>query len=143
MPLNGLNVGKDVSIDIITPQGTFNFNVRTDFKSKQAVEKRKSNAADGTIRHVWIPGGWEGSFKFDRGDANVDNFFCVQEALYYAGFPISTATITETITEVDGSISQYLYEGVQLALDDAGNKQGDDLVKGEIGFAASKRLQLV
>lgn len=143
MPLNGMNVGKDVSIDIVTQQGRFAFDIRTDFKSKAMTEKRKSVAADGTIRWAYIPGGWEGSFAFDRADSNVDDFFCEQEALYYAGFPVSTCTITETITNPDGTISQYLYEGVQLSLDNAGDKKGDDLIKGEVGFCASRRLKLV
>ena len=143
MPLNGLNFGKDVAIDIVTSQGPFNFNIRTDFKSRAMTEKRKSVGADGTIRMVYIPGGWEGSFKFDRGGPEVDDFFCEQEQLYYDGAIIQTATITETIQEPDGSISQYLYEQVQLSLDDAGTKQGDEIVKGEVSFWAGRRLKLV
>jgi hypothetical protein len=143
MPFNGLNVGRDVSIDIVTQLGRFNFNIRTDFKAKAMTNKRKSVGADGVIRHVYLPDGWEGSFAFDRADSAVDDFFCVQEDLYYQGVPIQTATITETITNVDGTISQYLYEGVCLSLDNAGDKKGDDLIKGEIGFGASRRLKIV
>ncbi|MFD2271412.1 hypothetical protein ACFS07_10430 [Undibacterium arcticum] len=37
-------------------------------------------------------------------------------------------TITETIQEVSGSISQYRYLQVLLTLEDAGNYKGDDSV---------------
>lgn len=142
MPVNGFTVGKDVYLDIVTQIGAARFNIRTSFQSKQNVDKRKSKGMDGTTRHIFLPDGWEGSFKFDRNGPSIDDFFAQREAQYYAGQPILSATITETISEQDGTISQFMYTGVEMAYDDAGEKKGDDITKQTISFMASKRLSL-
>jgi hypothetical protein len=47
--------------------------------------------------------------------------------------------ITETITEVDGSISQWRYEGVMFAMPEHGNWKGDAKVSQRLEWCASFR----
>ncbi|MFD2271836.1 hypothetical protein ACFS07_13390 [Undibacterium arcticum] len=51
-------------------------------------------------------------------------------------------TITETIQEVSGSISQYRYLQVLLTLEDAGNYKGDDSVHQKMRFVAARRVKV-
>lgn len=143
MSINGFSVGKDVSVDIVTQLGAFTFRVRTGFESRPRYAERESHSLDGINRHIPIPSGWEGSLELDRGDNNVDAFFAATEALYYSGQPIQRATITETITNPDGSVSQYQFVGVTLMLREAGSWKGDDKTMMRMDFRSQKRNQIL
>ena len=78
----------------------------------------------------------------DRSNSAVDDYFAQLESNYYAGLTIGAAQITETITEVNGGITQYRYTGVMLKLDDAGELSGENLVKQKMSWCASKRLKI-
>jgi hypothetical protein len=51
-------------------------------------------------------------------------------------------TITETIAEVSGAITQYRYLGALLKLDDAGDYAGDATVKQKVSFVCSRRVKV-
>lgn len=141
MPLSGMNVERDFSVEIYDPLtgGTTAFAIITGFNKKQRTKSLESNAIDGTIRFAELPDGWEGSFDFDRASRALDDFIARAEAAYYAGVNVPASTILETITEVDGSMSQYRYEGCVFKLDDGGNAKKGELVKMKLNFKASKR----
>lgn len=142
MPVNGFSVGKDVSLDIIGPQGPLRFSYITGFTSKPDITDGKVKGLDGITRHVRFPDGWSGSFSIERQDSTVDDYFAQLEANYFAGLNELPITITETITEVSGGISQYRFVGVLLKLDDAGDFKGDATIKQKITFMASRRLKV-
>jgi len=143
MPSNSFNVGKDVTLQVVTPQGPLNLPVTTTgFESKPQYSKLRSKGLDGVNRGANIPDGWEGSITLDRSNSVVDDFFAAQEAGYYAGQNVLNATITETIREINGSVSQYRYIGVCLSFDEAGSKKGDQLISQTIGFYASQRIKV-
>lgn len=143
MPINGFSVGRDVSLDIVGPSGPLRFNLVTKFSSKQDVQDKKIKGIDGITRPVRFFDGWTGSFEIERQDSTVDDYFSQLEANYYAGLNEASVTITETITEVSGSITQYRYLGVLLKLDDAGDWAGDATVKQKLSFVASRRVKVV
>jgi hypothetical protein len=136
-PRKGMYALRNQGVSVVT------FNNLTEFESKQIVAEPKSWPLNGPPIFLMIPDGWDGSFDLDRADSNADSFFASQEALYYAGFPIVSATINETIANPDGSLSQFMYVGVVLTLEDAGKKKGDDLVKMKVKFKASTRTQIL
>lgn len=142
MPANGLNVGRDQVVDINTSRGTLRQAIRTGFMSRQITESLESKAADGVNRFAELPAGWEGSFDFDRASSDMDDYFAQAEADYYGGVGTDQITITETISEVSGAVSQYRYTGVALKFDDAGDKGGSKLVKQKVSFKASKRVKV-
>ena len=142
MPQNGFTVGRDVSLDIIGPSGPLRFNLITKFTSKQEVKDQKIKGLDGITRPVRFFDGWSGGFELERQDSTVDDYFCQLEDNYYAGLNEASVTITETITEVSGAVSQYRYVGVLLKLDDAGDKSGDATVKQKLSFISSRRLKV-
>jgi hypothetical protein len=140
--VNQFSVGRDISVTIVTQLGIAQFNNFTEFQSRQTKVKVKSKGIDGVVRHIWLPDGYEGSMTYDRMDPGLDNYFASEEALYYAGAPVLSATIIETITESTGAVSAFQYLGVQMEAEDLGTWKGDDKVPQKVTFAASQRMQL-
>lgn len=142
MPVNGFSVGRDVTLDIIGPQGPVKFALITKFSSKPNVTENKITGLDGICRYQLLPDSWEGSFEIERANNSLDDYFAELERQYYAGQNLPPGTITETITEPGGGISQYRYEQVQLKLDDAGEWSGDKSVAQKVMFYASRRKKV-
>lgn len=142
MPLNGFSVGRDIALTLIGPTGPINLSLITSFKSKPDITDQKIKGLDGITRHVRFPDGWSGTFQIERQDSTLDDYYAQLEANYYAGMNETSVTLTETITEVDGSVSQYQYTGVLLKLDDAGEWKGDATVKQSVSFVAQRRFKV-
>lgn len=142
MAVNGLSIGKDVSVALITSYGPVNFNITTSFHPKAKYHDLRSVGLDGTVRDAPIPAGWDITFKIDRGGASVDAYFAQVEADYFAGVPTQAGTILETITEPDGTVSQWRYDNVMLKYDDAGERVGDKTIQIGVHGTASRRIQV-
>lgn len=142
MPQNSFSVGRDVSLDIITSNGPLSFGLITKFTSKQDIVDKKVKGIDGITRHVRFPDGWSGTFDIERQDSTLDDYFATQEQQYYDGIAEQACTITETISEVDGSVTQFRYLGVLLKFDDAGDKSGDSTITQKLSFLASRRIKV-
>lgn len=142
MPINGYSVGRDVSLDIISATGPLRFSQVVGFSSKPDITDQKIKGLDGVTRHLRFPDGWSGSFRIERRNSAVDDYFSQWEANYYAGQNENPCTITETIREADGSISQYRYTGVLLKLDNAGDWAGDKSVNISVSFVAERRVKI-
>ena len=145
MPVNGFSVGRDVSLDIYdnNSRSILKIGTVTDFDAKQRATRIEVKRIDGTVAFLELPQGWEGSIGLERSDRNLDDFIANLEANYYTGQGILAATITETITEPDGTLTQYRFEGCVFKLDDAGSWKGDATVKMKLTWAASKRKKVV
>jgi hypothetical protein len=142
MPISGFTIGRDVSIDITMPQGPVRFSIVTGFSKKQISTGIESKGLDGKNRFGEIPSGWEGTVDVDRANPDLDRAFAYLEGLYYAGLNVPESAITETITEPDGSVTQWQYVGVAFKYDDAGNAQGDAKVTQKFSWKASLRNEI-
>jgi hypothetical protein len=144
MGVNSFNIGRDGSqISIFdSVLGKLTFNGMISFDSKARTKELESEQITGGTIFRFVPNGHEGSFEFDRQDSSVEAAFAQYEANFYAQLPPPTATITQTITELDGSITQFQYIGVQLNLTDAGSWKGLDKVNPKVGWKASKKIPL-
>lgn len=142
MPMNGFSIGRDVTLTIVTSSGPLNLSLITEFQSKPDTTTQKVKGLDGITRPLRFFDGWSGKFMVDRQDATVDSYFAQLESDYYAGVNEQPASLTETITEVDGSVSQFRYLNVLLTLDDAGGWKSDATVKQTLSFMAARRLQV-
>lgn len=142
MPMNGYSIGRDVTITITLPDGTaLDLGKITKFTSKQETDTQKIKGLDGRTDQLRFFAGWTGSFEAERRGPEVDQYFADLEANYYAGGDEPPATITETILEPSGAVSQFRYERVVLMYDDAGDKQGDKSVSTKLSFFAQRRVQ--
>jgi hypothetical protein len=112
------------------------------FQSRQETTSQTSRPLNSQPIHNEIPNGWSGSFEIERANSVIDDYFARIEAGYYAGIAPDVVTIQETIQEVKGGITQYLYTGVALKLDDTGTREADNPQKQKVGFRASQRLKV-
>lgn len=142
MPLNSYTVGRDISLNIIGPSGPLSFSQIVGFQSKPDTTDQKIKGLDGVTRHLRFPDGWSGKFDLERQDSTLDDYWAQLENNYYAGLNETPISITETIREVNGSISQYRYVDVLLTLDDAGTFAGDKSVKQSLKFVSARRLKV-
>lgn len=143
MPINNFNVGKDVTLNVITPQtGPLNIALLTRFTSKQETIETQIKGLDGITRHVRFFNGWNGSFGVERQNSALDDYFALLESNYYSGVNEQGASITETIIENAGNVTQFRYIGVLLKFDDAGDKAGDATIKQSMSFIATRRLKI-
>jgi hypothetical protein len=143
MPMNNFNTGRDLTLNLIGYNGTIlAFGLLTDFDAKMLTNKVAIKGMDGIIRYLEIPDGWDGSFGYTKQDDQIDAYFAGLEANYYAGQNVQASSVTETIQNPDGSISQYRFTGVMMKYDDAGAWRGDNDIKVKISWCASKRLKV-
>lgn len=144
MPVNGYTVGRDVVVDIIGPSGPIRFKVRTGFTAKPMYSSRKVERSDGVIDPLEMPAGWEVELDYERADASVDDYFAEQEAAFHRGENLRPSSITETISEPNGQVSQYRYLNVALRCTDMGQRgAGTDTVKMKISGVAARRVKVV
>lgn len=143
MPVNGVNVGRDVTVVLVDSSSTtMDFSIRTGFTKTPNTTEITSISADGIVRTLYLPAGWTGTLDYDRADSAIDDFFADMESDYYSGESLESATITETITEVDGSVSQYKYTGVIFKLNNAGDSTGEGKISMQVGWAAQRRKKI-
>lgn len=143
MPLNGLSSGIDSKITFTDINGVQNFTIIENFTSKEDATTDKIVAMDGSVRHPKFHQGWSGSFTLERNSNFMDNYIAAQEAAYYQGLDQIPVTITQTITENNGTVSQYQFTQCVLYLEDAGNYSGTEIVKQNVSYVSSRKLQLV
>lgn len=143
MSINSFTVGRDVALDLTKGDGSpLRVALITKFTSKPDITDQKIKGLDGITRHVRFPDGWSGSFEVERQNDVLDNYFAQLEDNYYSGVTEQPCTITETISEPDGSISQFRYDGVLLKFDDAGDWEGAKTVKQKVSFVATRRKKI-
>lgn len=142
MPVNGFSVGRDVSLTIYTPGGILGTAALTSFETQQITAEIKDVRMTGEAIYAYLPEGWQGTFEFTRVDASLDTYFANAEAGYYAGSAISSATITETITNPDGSVNVFRYSKVALKFDSPGTWKGNTEVKQKVSWMATRRRQV-
>ncbi len=143
MPMNGYSVGRDITLNVMTPNGPLTINKITGFSTKQEVSKSKVKRLDGINDPLRFFEGWSGSFDVERSDSIIEDYFVKLEDNFYTGQNEQLCSIMETIANPDGSVSQYRYERVILALENAGEWKGDSSVKIKVSFEAARKKQVV
>lgn len=143
MPFQNFSTGKDVTLQVVTPDGILSIPLATSFKPEPEYSEIKSKILDGRTLKDFIPDGWKGTIQLDRSDAGVDQYFAQLEDNYYNGVtPGGAVTIFETIQEKDGSITEYRYDEVSLKLSESGEYSGDKKVEQKIEFHATRRRRV-
>lgn len=136
------NIGKDQTVVFLNP---FNGQVitwgnLTDFQSEPISTFLQSKPISAPQQVVTTYDGWKGSFTVDRYDSTVDDFFAQAEDSYWLQGITPDATITEYIADAKtGVIKAYVYTGVALKLDSAGNKQSNTKITQKISFESARR----
>ena len=143
MALDGLSAGVSHTLSFVDSTGNLLFNTALEsFSSKPDTSIEKFVQADGQTRHPKFHMGGSGSFIVGRESSYIDDYFITQQNIYLSGGNQVDVTVTETVQEGDGSITQYQYVNCVLTLDDSGTWSGTAIVKQHISFAYSKKTKL-
>lgn len=144
MPANNRNTGRDVSIDIATSTGPLPLPPTVlSFDMKPKYKTIDSNPINGVPMETDIPVGWEGMIEFERNSPLFDAYAAALENAYFNGQNLQPGTITQTIQEVVGGISQWRWINVTVRLDDPGSFKGDTLVIAKLHVFASNRIRVI
>jgi hypothetical protein len=139
---NSYNVGSDSSLNVIANGAVLSSTILTSFDFKQVSTQLKSVGIDGKNRYRELEEGWSLSMEFDRGSDTLDAFIAAKEAARYSGAPPPVMTITQTITNPDGSIAKYRFSGVTVKLENGGKWAGDSKVTQTLTGMASRRIKV-
>lgn len=142
MALTAFSIGKDTQLVVMGPTGRIDLTHITGFESRQLTQSVRVSRIDGTHLGAEIPRGWEGSFEVDRGNAVLDDFISSWEQQHYDGIMPPANTMYQYVTETDGSVSTYQYDGTVFRLANAGSWKGDSSVKQKLEFYASRRRRV-
>lgn len=142
MSLTAFSIGRDTQLVIMGPSGRLDLSHVTSFESRQITSSLRVSRIDGKQLGAELPKGWEGSFEVERGTSALDDFIASLEQGYYTGSGSQSGTLYQYITELDGSVSTYQFDGVVFKLATAGAWKGDSSVKQKLEFYASRKRRI-
>lgn len=140
-----MSIGHDVSVTFFdgTTQLIVAWPARTGFSAEPITKTINSEPLNGPPLFAEAPNGWKGTIEFDRTDASIDDYFAKNEALYFNfGNPI-TGTITQTIAEKTGAVSQYVFIGVAIKPSQMGKWKAAEKVAIQLDWSASTRVKIL
>jgi hypothetical protein len=139
---NNFSVGRDCQLVVMGPYGRVDLTHVTGFESRQLTASVRIDRIDGVQMGAELPKGWEGLFELERGSSAVDDFIARVEDAYHAGSSVPAGSLYQYVTEADGSVSTYQFDGVVFKLAQAGSWRGDASVKQKLEFFASRRRRV-
>lgn len=142
MGLTTFSIGRDTQLVVIGPSGRVDISHVTGFESRQLTAPIRVSRLDGSQLGAELPKGWEGSFEVERGTSALDDFIYSVEQGFYNGAGAQSGTIYQYVTETDGSVSTYQFDGVVFKLVSAGVWKGDASVKQKLEFFATRKKRI-
>ncbi len=148
MPANTFSTGRDCQLVVIGPAVGGKAGVRVDlthvtgFDSKQVTSAIRVERLDGLMLAAELPKGWEGHFELERGSSAADDFIAGLEQAWHVQGQLPGSTLYQYITESDGSVSTYQFEGAVFKMENAGSWKGDAAVKQRLQFFAGRRKRV-
>ncbi len=134
MAINGFTTGQSIQLNIKTQQGELTLNTMTSIDLSMNPEMQKIQPINGPPTHLVFPSGGRGAISLERKDSTLQDFWAAYEKAYYAGQNIVGGSIIETITESDGTTTQYLYTDVMISVEDMGRWTGTSAVAERVNF---------
>lgn len=142
MALTTFSIGRDTQLVVMGPTGRVDLSHVTGFESRQITAPVRVSRIDGTQLAAELPKGWEGHFEVERGNAALDDLISSIEQSFYNGGSVDPGTMYQYITEADGSVSTYQFDGVVFKLTSAGLWKGDSSVKQKLDFYATRKRRI-
>lgn len=142
MALTTFSIGRDTQLVVMGPTGRVDLSHVTGFESRQMTSPVRVSRIDGTQLAAELPKGWEGSFEVERGSSTLDDLISTLEQNFYSGGSVAPGMMYQYITESDGSVSTYQFDGVVFKLTTAGVWKGDSSVKQKLEFYATRKRRI-
>ncbi len=136
-----ISIGRDVSVVLTVAGQTIDLQNVTGFEAAAQYATLKVDRLDGTVLNAELPKGWTGKFTMERANDRLDAFFAQAEALWLAGGSLQNGTITQAITEADGSTSRFQFTNCALKFGPQSWKPEAPTAM-EVMFTATQRVAL-
>lgn len=143
MALDGLTAGQDITLTFTDANGDIKIVLIENFTWKYDTNIPKKVTMDGVTRHPKFWQGCSGSFTLFRTNATLEVYFSQGEGAYLLGGDQIPVTITQTITNADGTQNQWQFVDAVLDLSDGGNYSGQDTVTQTVTWMAAQRIQTI
>ena len=146
MPLSNsagmnLTIGRDVTVVLTVAGQSIDLQNVSGFEANAVYQKVNVERLDGQVIHADLPKGWTGTFTMERANDALDAYFAGSELAWYQGGIIQNATVTQAISEADGSTSRYQFTGSSLTFGKQTWK-ADAPVTLDVAFTATQRVRL-
>lgn len=145
MPVNGFTVGRDVTITMVGANGVdlvLAPDQITNFDAKPIKKEDWSRPLNLPPKPLYLPDGWRGTVQLDRQDSSLDQFQSDYEQQYWNGENMLPGTILQTITEDDGTTTQYRFDGCMFWVEEPGQWHDGGKISQRMEFCASTRKKL-
>ncbi len=149
MAANTFSTGRDCQLVVIGPAGAggragsrVDLTHVTGFESKQLTHSVRVDRMDGVHMAAELPKGWHGTFELERGSPAADDFIAGLEQAWHSQGQMLGGTLYQYVSETDGSVSTYQYEGAVFRMESSGQWKGDSAVKQRLGFFAGRRKRI-
>jgi hypothetical protein len=142
LALTAFSIGRDTQLVVMGPSGRVDISHVTGFESRQLTSPVRISRLDGTQLGAELPKGWEGNFEVERGTSALDDFISGLEQSFYSGSDTQSGTMYQYVTETDGSVSTYQFDGVVFKLASAGAWKGESSVKQKLEFYATRKRRI-
>ncbi len=109
-----ISIGRDISVVLTVGGKTIDLQNVIGFEANAVYAKVNVSRLDGTNLFAELPKGWTGTFTLERANDALDAFFAEVEALWLHGGSLQNGTITQAVTEADGSVSRYQFTNCAL-----------------------------
>jgi len=145
LPIQNFSLGHDVTVTIYdnNTNSLVSFPAQTGWQANPIYKNLKSSPLNSFPIYAEVPDGWRGSFDFDRTNNTIDVYFANFEAAYWAGGNPLDGSITETIQEDDGTVTQFVYVGVSMRLANSGQWRSGEKVSQRIDWSCSTRQRIL
>lgn len=145
MPVNGFTVGRDITVTITGPGGNsivISSDQVTSFDAKPGKRQVWSRPLNVPPKPIYMPDGWQGTIHVDRADATLDTFVNQLEQTFWGGQNVLPGSILETITEDDGSVTQWHFPNCMFWVNQPGTYHADGIVAQELDFCCGQRIRV-
>lgn len=143
MALDSLISGAATRLSVTDPvSGVIDLGDVESFHAREESSIEPQILMNGRVRVPKLFKWWAGMIEMYRTNANFDRYLADQAARYYSSLNEVLANMHHTITEADGTVTQYQYEGTQFLLEDGGTYSGSTIVRYRISFICRDRIIL-
>ncbi len=144
MPINGMNVGRDYNFGLFDPLTSALVELgdveTVDVKPmKHEISSRPYNDVP---KFGFIPDGYQGTFTITRTGSQLEDLQLALNEAFNAGQIIRAGYLNETVTDPDGTVAKYQYQGCVFHVDDLGQISREKTVKQKVEFKASRKIKL-
>jgi hypothetical protein len=138
-PNSPISTSREYSL-IITAGGQ-QFNISNNYIQSAEIKPMsdlvKFKGISNIITAVPFANGHDIDLEIARVDSFIQDFWALFEASFYSGANIPSGSLTESIQESDGSITQYLYTNLFFIVESFGMIRSNELIVQKLrGFAS-------